>query len=470
MARRATAAGQVGARWRLVGLTAMLVAAVAAGCAKPAPVVVPSAPAYPNFPFPAVSPDIAQAFGAAVRPHEAAWQALQSGDLRKAERGFSDVLRRAPGFYPAEAALGYVALARQDADGAVGRFDRALAAAPRYVPALLGRGEALLAVERDVDALAAFEAVLAVDPSLATVRQRVEILRFRMAQTALASARDAAAASRFEDARRWYAQAIEGSPDSGFLYRELAGVELRVGDLDAALDHARRAIELDAGDGASHLVVAEIHEQRGDLDAAIAAYQEADLLGAAGDIDERLARVRERAALARLPEQARAIPELERLTRGDLAALIGIRLDALLRRAPRRAAALMTDTRGHWAQDWIARVAQAGVIEPFANHTFQPRAFVRRSDLAQAASRVLAIIGAADPAAARAWTEARRPFADLGPGHLLFPAASAAVASGVMQPVEGDTFGPSRYVSGAEAVRVVERLEVLAEQAGRSGR
>ena len=35
---------------------------------------------------------------------------------------------------------------------------------------------------------------------------------------------------------------------------------------------------------------------------------------------------------------------------------------------------VVTDIRNHWAAPWITMVARAGVIEPFPNHTFQPRA------------------------------------------------------------------------------------------------
>ena len=50
----------------------------------------------------------------------------------------------------------------------------------------------------------------------------------------------------------------------------------------------------------------------------------------------------------------------------------------------------MTDTRGYWAEPWITQVARAGVIEPFPNHTFQPRTLLRRADLATAVSRLVA--------------------------------------------------------------------------------
>jgi hypothetical protein len=110
-------------------------------------------------------------------------------------------------------------------------------------------------------------------------------------------------------------------------------------------------------------------------------------------------------------------------------------------------------------------VARAGIMDAYDNHTFQPRNAVRRAELAQAVRRLLMVIGARDPQA-RAWASARSAFADLGPGHLAYQAASAAVASGVMSTAPGNAFQPSRVVTGEEAVDAVSRIERLATRAG----
>ena len=57
---------------------------------------------------------------------------------------------------------------------------------------------------------------------------------------------------------------------------------------------------------------------------------------------------------------------------------------------PRRRPWVVTDVRGHWAQQWITNVVRAGVMDTQPNYTFQPNARVRRGDLAQTVSRVLA--------------------------------------------------------------------------------
>jgi hypothetical protein len=123
---------------------------------------------------------------------------------------------------------------------------------------------------------------------------------------------------------------------------------------------------------------------------------------------------------------------------------------------------LITDARAHWASSWIMNVARAGIMEPFANHTFQPRSVVRRTDLAQVVARLLARIGAQQSGQVKTWESARLKFSDLSPGHLAYPAASIAVAAGVMKTASENSFQPGRTVTGAEAVEAIGRLETMA--------
>jgi hypothetical protein len=53
-------------------------------------------------------------------------------------------------------------------------------------------------------------------------------------------------------------------------------------------------------------------------------------------------------------------------------------------------------------------------------------------------------------------------FSDLSPSHLAYPAASVAVASGVMTMAPGNSFQPSRAVTGAEAIEAITKIQALA--------
>lgn len=423
-------------------------------------VPVVTAPKFPEFVRPTVPPSFANT--PAAIGQERGWAFLQSGDLKSAEREFSGALRLTPAFYPAEASLGYVELARQDPRAALPRFDRALQGRQNDVSALIGRGQALLALERGSEALSAFEAAVAADPSLTDLARRVEVMRFRGAEQTVERARQASREGRLDEAIQSYRAAITNSPDSPFLYREFGAVELRKGQTDEALASFRKAVTLDPTDATSHAQIGEILDGRNDFEGAERAYTAALANGAGGTVTARLEALRARAARARLPAEYRAIDQAAQITRADLAALIGVRLSPLLESGRRSDAALMTDVRNHWAAAWIFAVARAGVMEPFENHAFQPRTVVRRIELAQAVARLLPQAGMRTPAQVRAWEAARLRFTDLSASHLAYAAASAAVAAGVMKTVGESAFQPSRAVTGPEAIEAIGRLEALA--------
>ncbi len=422
---------------------------------------------YPDYVFPAVLPDLGTP--AARERHQAGWLWLQAGDLRAAERNFQAALKLSEGFYPAEAGLGYVSLAKSDENAAINHFDRAIVVNPRYVPALVGRGEVLLAMgDRDM-ALKSFEAAVGADPGLGPLRTRIEVLRARVQQDDVAAARKAGEAGRFDEARRLYERAIAASPDSPFLYRELADVLRRQGSLDAALKQASKAAELEPADARIQVLIGDIHEAKQDVASAVSAYENALALDrtvtaeGAEPLDRKVDRLREQLALANMPVEFLQIESSAGLSREQLAALVGVRLDDLLRRVQRPTPVVITDTRGSWAGPWIMAVTRAGVMEVYPNHTFQPAAVVRRSELADAASRVLSLIALEKPTLAASWRNARRQFTDVPAAHLSYPAASLTVEAGVMQPLADGSFQLARPVSGAEAVAAVKKLEELAE-------
>ncbi len=439
-------------------LALSLVASACAPRLTPLPVV--TAPKYPEFVPPTVPAELAET-AAGINQHRG-WVFLQAGDLKTAEHEFTAALRNNPGFAAAVASLGYLDLARKDPKAALTRFDQALASGPGDVGALVGRGQALLALERSDDALAAFEAALAIDPNQPDVRRHVEVLKFRDLEGRIADARAAAGAGRLDAAAAAYERAIASQPDSPFLYRELAAVERRQEKLDEALEHFRKAAALDPSDARSLVQIGDILAARGELDESLATYERAAAIESTPELEEKIAAARDRAALEKLPPEYRAIDQAPQVTRAELAALIGVRLAPLLQESSRDDAALITDVRNNWAQPWIMAVTRAGVMEPFANHAFQPRTLVRRSDLAVAAARLLARIAAQRPAAAQALEHAQVRFSDVAPTHLAYPAASAVVAAHVLKTTADNAFQPSRPVSGAEAVEAIAQLESLA--------
>jgi tetratricopeptide (TPR) repeat protein len=434
----------------------LVVSACVVGCATRAPVVLTDA--YPAYPVPVVPAELAE--DPAVNAHEEAWRFLQSGDLEAAERRFGVALVTTPAFYPSHAGLGFVEMSLGAPELAVTRFDAALGHAPAYVPALLGRGEALLEVDRVGEAIASFEAAVAADPSLTSLRRRVEELRFNDLMAQVGRARSARDAGRGDEARASYERLIEASPESGFLYLELAEVEQRQGRGDAALGRLEQAIERDPGAVAAWRMMADLYLAAGDLDRGEQALLRAESIEPSPVTSRLLTDIEERRReeLSRPPEYA-DIVAAEAVTRGQLAALIGVRFERLMAESAGQEATIVADARDYWAYAWVLAVAQSGVMEADTNYRFRPERAVTRADLADVLVRVRRLAagsGAALPPAPS--------FSDLAPSHLRYPAASEAVALGMLPALERNTFQPGRAVPGTEALEAVERLTLLLDR------
>jgi hypothetical protein len=189
-------------------------------------------------------------------------------------------------------------------------------------------------------------------------------------------------------------------------------------------------------------------------------YTEASGLEPSAELRRRMAALEARLAYLRLPAEYRAIPDSASITRGDLASLIGLRLAPLLSRAPAQAA-VITDARNHWASAWIMAAATAGVLDPYENHTFQPRNAITRADLALAVSRLLKILAAGNPALLKDWQGRQQKMSDVGVSNLHYADASLSVAAGILPLAEGGLFQLSRSVSGAEAIEAIARIDRL---------
>ena len=147
-----SAASNRGNIFRMRRLACFVLLTTVAACARPpAPVVTPVVARRRNFPSSSrrSSRRISPGQPAAAN-HDLGWRLLQAGDLKNAEREFNTALKTAPAFYPAEAALGWLEIARKDAKAALPHFDRALERQPKDLSSLVGRGQALLGAESGI--------------------------------------------------------------------------------------------------------------------------------------------------------------------------------------------------------------------------------------------------------------------------------------------------------------------------------
>lgn len=441
-------------------LLLLLAAALVAGCVTAAPGPVVTTPRFPNYPMPDI-PAALQAEATVVARHEAAWRRLQAGDLGGARSELVDVLARAPAFYPAETALGYVELASKRPAEAAERFAAAIARGGGYLPAWTGQVEALLALGRDADAIVAMERALTLDPRRDQLRARLELVRFRLVQSLIESGQQARAAGRLEQARQVFEQALARSPESALILRELTLVARETGDLDRAESLARHAVAIDPRDPDALVTLARVLEDRGKFVEAATMYERTFARDPRGEWRERSVELRTRAKMAALPPEFAAVPNAASVTRAQVAAYVGIRLEAIIGGAPARVVDVATDVRRHWAAPWILPVTRAGVMTVYPNHTFQPGAPVPRADLAAAVAELLHLALAGRPDDLTKWRASRPRFPDMSTANVSYRAAALAVTAGAMAANDRGEFEPTRPASGPELEMAVRRIETL---------
>ncbi len=447
-----------------VGVAVVAAALVGlAGCTNHAPPVLVGPPRYPAFLEPLVPADVPIAPALRER-HETAWARLQTGDLRGASREFSDVLKAAPEFYPSVTGLGYVALAGRNYRQATREFSSALAVDARYAPALQGQMDASLGLGDDLGALTALEQLLAVDPSRSDLRSRLDVLQLRVAEAQLQVAARERAAGRLDDARATLVRALAASPDNAIILRQLADLELAQGSQDDAERHARQAVQVDAGDPDGWATLGAVLEARGNLREAASAYGHAVSIDARPAWRDKRDSLVARADLEALPAEYRAIPSAPTVTRAQVAAMVDVNLAPLVASAPANAVVVATDLRGNWAASWILPVVRAGILNVYANHTFQPSAVVRRSDLALAMSRLLELAAAERPGEAAKWRAAGRTFPDVPQSYQSYRAIAEVVGAGVMQCDALGRFWPNRPASGPELAAAINAIRDVVER------
>ncbi len=172
-----------------------------------------------------------------------------------------------------------------------------------------------------------------------------------------------------------YERTIAASPDSPFLYRELAIVEKREGNLAGALEHAQKAATLNPTESRNFTTIGEIYEAQAEYDKALEAYTTAAALEPNEAIESKIDDLRERAAFAAMPDEYRSIEKARRPSRARSWRHCSVFDSMTSSSAPRVRIRSSSPTREAAGQlRGSFRPPAPDMMEVYPNHTFQPNA------------------------------------------------------------------------------------------------
>ena len=384
----------------------------------------------------------------------AAWNALRAESLQTALEVASGVPLAESSTSAARALAGFVALRRGDLTAAQDAFGAALGAESDMPEAAYGMG--LVAQKRGRTDLARqwFGAALRQAPGMSRASVALRRIDLQAVDSVLAAAESARSGGDMEGAEQHYREANGLAPGVEGPYLQLAALYQVQGDEGRAIAILSEGLR-NVGDSPGLLEpLAVLYGEAGRLAEASDTF---DRLRQALPGDERAMRLaraaRERYEMASLPLEYRALQARAEISREELAAILAINLARLEPMIESRRRVIITDTPPGWSAPFVQRMVEWGVLDVYQND-FMPQMVVRRSMLVEAAYRVLEILGVAD-------TAPRPALDDPPPEHLLYRPTQAVVGLGLMQTDGDGSFDLLAPVSGAEALRTVERLAAL---------
>ncbi len=381
---------------------------------------------------------------------EKAWREVLAGSTDSGARGFAEMLKKRPGLVPAQTGLAYARLRAGRYREAAQAFQVALQGRADYVPALIGAGSAAYRLGDPEQALGLYRLAEQAAPAQPLATRRLAELKLQVTERRVGAARTALERGDAAAASEEYRRALEVAPEVGALRVEYANLLLAGGDAPGAIE-ALRADPM--GDRHSLLRLGELLTEQSDHAGALEAYRRLLQRDPKDAEAQQLAfAARDALELEGLPPEFRQIVDAPRITRADLAALVGVKLPAL-RQIEGNDPDVAVDISGSWARDYILQALSHDLMDVYPNHTFQPGAIARRGDLARAVARALDLLK--HPA------QPPPDISDMSPNNLFFDAAARAVAAGLMDLTAAGAFEAWRPVSGRDATDVVEALARL---------
>src|SRR6266481_2193283 len=278
-------------------------------------------------------------------------------------KDLDNLIKKQKNFDPAMTIEGYIELYKGNDAAATQKFQQALAMNSNNRIALYYLGEIAYTHQDYVRANTFYSMLFSMDSNRTDIEPKRQKALLLATDGLLCSAARAEAETRLSEAEEFYKQTLAMAPREPVVHTRLADLLAKENKIEEAAAERKAAEELTPRRGTS--VRNNTEPKSDDLE---------DLGRWGNDIG-----------------MFREIRNAQSVTREQVAVVVVKYFPQVLER--QRTPQIVTDIESSWARTEIQTVVDVGLMEGFANHTFEPSAPATRGEFAAALARLIGLLG-----------------------------------------------------------------------------
>ena len=389
---------------------------------------------------------------------EEAWSRVKRGDAKGAEKLFLR-LGQASIFY--HAGLGYVAFLQDQFSTSESYFQESLRRHPDLALGHLGLAQLYQKTDREELAFNEYMEALKTDPENAWVLEQSEAIRQRQTEALLREGVALYEQGQAEPSKAAFNKALHYSPNSLDAHLNLVRIYKAENQTEKVLFHLKAASAIDAKNKFVLEELADLAFRSGQWGRSLEAYEKlAELEPRNKDYQTRIEGLKNRLGVFELPSQYEMIPSSAAVTREETAALIGVKLKDYLGEAGDKPPVII-DVATSWASRFILKAASLGLMEVYANHTFQPRQAMTRAEMATVLMNLVQFFSQKGIRFIRQYPPEMVRISDVSSDNIHYQPIADVVSLELMELGPDKSFRPGQGVSGQEAIKIFDLMTAL---------
>ncbi|MBM3284268.1 MAG: tetratricopeptide repeat protein [Candidatus Aminicenantes bacterium] len=389
---------------------------------------------------------------------EEAWDFIRQGRADKAGKTLSRLSPESPLYY---VGFGYIAFLSEDLQSAEAYFQSAASEFPELTLARIGLAQVYERTGEEDKAFNELREILKLNPQHPWAREEYEAMKTKKTQEAVEEAKSALSEGNPGKGKEAYLRALHYSPEFVPAHAALAELYMKEKRLSNALVHLQAAHSIEPGNRKLLENYAATLEQAGQYEKSLEAYEKLFELDTSDKrIQDRIESIKNRLGIYEIPSRYTEIPLATAVTREEVAALVAVKLREVLAE-PAPQPPIIVDISASWASRFILKVTALGLLDVYANHSYQPRKPVTRAEMADLVSRIIKHLEGRGYRFIRQIPMERIQVQDVTPEHVCYLPIIQVLSYQVMELFPDKSFRPDLTLAGHEAIRIMDILLAL---------